>query len=118
MWDQAGGGLQSGPGTAITDISPQEVGVCLGGGLRAPAKLLAPATPSGHRAGYPGSHPMGLWAQEWLPPAEDDKKSLTIFHEEFLTLSFYQYRYHHHLKMRERLPTCHGGTLAAESLFL
>lgn len=30
------------------------------------AKLLATAAPL-DTAAYPGSHPAGLWAQEWLP---------------------------------------------------
>lgn len=34
MWARAGGGPQSGQGAAITDISSQEVEVCLGGGVR------------------------------------------------------------------------------------
>lgn len=65
-------------------------------------------------AGYPGSHPVGLWAQEWLPLLKMTKKycfSLKNF-------SFNLHRCLHQLKVKERLPTHHGGTLAAESLSL
>lgn len=72
MWARAVG-VQSGQGEAITDIPPQEVEVCLGGGVRDFAKLLATAAPSGlSRVSW--RHPVGLWAQEWMTLLKMTKK--------------------------------------------